>query len=101
MQSLSAADQVSRCIPLALAYGLILALFLKSRRDLKRFRRQAETPGGAPAEALGERGIAAAARVVATPPWAHSPMARAELLRTYRRSETLVRAAAGARRRGE
>lgn len=100
MQFSLTAGQVSRCIPLAIGYGVILALFLKSRCDLKRFRRQAEAAGGLSNRAPRGQGIGAttgpleASAVGAPADQSYHPAARADLLRTYRRAETANRLAA-------
>jgi hypothetical protein len=100
MQFPPTAGQVSRCIPLAIGYGVILALFLKSRCDLKRFRRQAEA-AGVPANPAppgqgsdATSGALEASAVGAATQQSHHPAARADLLRTYRRAETAHRLAA-------
>jgi len=87
MQSLMIADQVSRCIPLAIGYGIILALFYKSRRDLKRFYSRMQAPSPV---AVGQ-GTAASRRRTEERALSEAIArsrylaARAELLGTYRR----------------
>ena len=95
MQSLSMAEQVSRCIPLAIGYAVIVGLFLKCQLDLKRYRSRAERPCGVSNPAPKGQGTGASVNRVEARPRYQSPMERAELLRTFRRGETVARTAAG------
>jgi regulator of protease activity HflC (stomatin/prohibitin superfamily) len=86
------AEQLSQYIALAIGYAIILTLFLKSRRDVKRFHGQAEAASGVSNLSVEGQGIRPP--VEAATAQRHRMAARAELLRTYRRAEMAPRIAA-------
>jgi len=101
MQSQLTLEELLHFIPLAIGYAIILILFLKSRRDVKRSRSRAAEVVASEAYALEERAIRegllrkqAAAAAEAAAQRSQLLAERAELLRTYRRAESSQRIAA-------
>jgi len=101
MQPQLTLEEFLHLIPLAIGYAIILILFLKSRRDVKRSRSLAAAVRASEAFALEERGIRdgmlrreAAAAAEAAAQRSQLLAERAELLRTYRRAESSQRVAA-------
>ncbi len=101
MQSRLTLEELLHFIPLAIGYAIILILFLKSRRDVKRSRSRAAEVMASEAFALEEQGIRdgmlrreAAAAAAAAAQRSQLLAERAELLRTYRRAESSPRVAA-------
>jgi len=87
------AEEILHFIPLGIGYAIILILFLRSRRELKRSRQRAKTAASSiQGQALEEQGTRAPA-VAATGP-SVALAERAELLRTYRRAESALRVSA-------
>jgi hypothetical protein len=93
--------EVLHFIPLAIGYAIILTLFLKSRRDVKRFREVAEDARAISNLALEGQGTRASMSLAEAASLADAAAAqsrrlaaRAELLRTYRRRESAPRVAA-------
>jgi len=99
---------VTHVIPLVIAYSIIVVLFLKNRRDLKRLRAEAQesartAAAGVSHLSLQMEGIRASVRQMEEAPVAALPgqginlNKRAQALRMYKRGETIPSIAAALR----
>jgi hypothetical protein len=108
MQFSLTSEQISHFIPLVVSYAVIVGLFVKNRHDLKRIRTEAretvrETAGGVSNLSLEVQGIRESVRQMEECPVATSKgqslnlTKRAQVLRMYRRGETVLGIAAALR----
>jgi hypothetical protein len=101
MQFSLTSEQISHFIPLVVSYAVIVGLFVKNRHDLKRIR--TETAGGVSNLSLEVQGIRESVRQMEECPVATSKgqslnlTKRAQVLRMYRRGETVLGIAAALR----
>ncbi|HMD70289.1 MAG TPA: hypothetical protein VKF41_03045 [Bryobacteraceae bacterium] len=93
MQLPFTAEEILHFIPLAIGYAIILILFLRSRREVKRSRGPAEAAHSAVPD-LASEGQGSPAPVPALTRPRVGLAERAELLRTYRRAESALRISA-------
>ena len=101
-------ELVLRIFPLLLAYAIIMVLFLKNRRDMKRLREESQesvraTSAGVTNLSQQVEGIRSTVRqleespVAAVPAYGINLTKRAQVLRMYRRGETIPCIAAALR----
>jgi hypothetical protein len=108
MQVQLTSEQIAHCIPLIISYAVILALFIKIRRDIKRIRADAQEKVGAASSGMSNlslevQGIRESVRQIEEYP---APVVafnglnltkRAQIVRMYRRGETASSIAAALR----
>jgi hypothetical protein len=101
-------EQLSHYIPLVVSYAVIVGLFLKNRRDLKRIRMETRdtvrvAASGVSNLSLEVQGIRESVRQIEECPVSApkgpglNPTKRAQVLRMYRRGETIFGIAAALR----